>query len=128
MSTPTRAQLEALTALLGQLRHDWDLPGIRAALARAAHLGTAADIAVAACRVAANPDAHTPGLIPGPGAHWQGTTTGLRPVPIMCIRHPDQNAGHCLKCFAAAKPPPASFAVPKREVHAQEPATQEAHT
>jgi len=125
MSAPTKAQLEALTALLGQLRHDWDTPGIRAALARAAHLGTGGDIAVAACRIAANPDAHTPGLIPTPGTHWQGTTAGLRPVPIMCIRHPDQKAGHCLKCFKAARPKPASFTVPKREVHAQEPAHQE---
>lgn len=124
----TAAQLQALTALLGTLRKDWDTPGIRAALARAAHLGTGADIAIAACRVAANPDAHTPGLIPAPGTHWQGTTAGRRSVPIMCIRHPDQKAGHCLKCFAAAKPKPASFAVPKREAQAQEPATQEAHT
>jgi len=125
MNAPTRAQLEALTALLGQLRHDWDTPGIRAALARAAHLGTAADIAVAACRVAANPDAHTPGLIPAPGAHWQGTTAGRRSVPIMCILHPDQKAGHCLKCFAAAKPKPASFEALKREAPAQEHAHQE---
>lgn len=97
----TRSQGEALTALLGQLRKDWDLPGIRAALTKAQTLGSPADVAVAACRVAGNPQALTPGLIPQPGAHWQGLAAGKHIAPVMCPDHPEQKASRCTDCDAA---------------------------
>jgi len=108
----TRSQGEALTALLGQLRKDWDLPGIRAALSKAADLAPPAEVAVAACRVAANPEARTPALIPEPGKHWQGTTTGKRPAPQVCDDHPDQPAGRCPACEATAIPAPSGWRTP----------------
>lgn len=98
----TKAQTEALVALLGQLRHDWDLPGIRAAVVKAAELGSATDVAVAACRVAGKADTRTPGLIAQPGAHWQGTVTGGRSLPLFCLTHSDQPLGRCTVCDAEA--------------------------
>ena len=101
----TRSQGEALTALLHTLRRDWDLAGIRAALRKAGELGPAVDVAVAACRVAANWEARTPALIAEPGTHWQGLATGQRLAPVMCQEH-DQPAGRCSDCDALAAPMP----------------------
>lgn len=116
----TRSQGEALTALLHQLRRDWGLPGIAAALRKTATLGAPADIAVAACRCAANPQMRTPALIPEPGPHWQGTETGQRMAPVMCVEHPQHPARNCLECVALAVPPPLDFVVPKRDKHVHE--------
>lgn len=95
-----RSQGEALVALIHQLRKDWDPPGIRAAIQKAQHLGPACDIAAAACRLAANPDARTPALLPEPGTHWQGTSTGQRPAPLMCPDHPQHRLTRCPDCQA----------------------------
>ena len=97
----SKAQGEALVALLHQLRHDWDTPGIRVAIQRAAQLGTPAEVAVAACRVAANTAVKTPGLIPEPGSHWQGLPAGQRPAPVMCPEHPNNRITACPPCEAA---------------------------
>ena len=102
----TRSQGEALTALLHTLRRDWDLAGIRAALRKAGELGPAVDVAVAACRVAANWEARTPALIAEPGTHWQGLATGQRLAPVMCPEHPDQRLGLCRPCVDARTPMP----------------------
>ena len=117
----TQPKLQALTALLHQIRKDWDLPGIRAALGRATHLGSAADLAVAACRCAADPEMRTPGLIPQPGAHWHGTATGKRMAPTMCPDHPAHKAGDCCVCISLAVPKPEGFVVPRRSKHKQQP-------
>ena len=114
-----RSQGEALTALLHQLRKDWDLPGIRAALQKAAELGSPADVAVAACRVASNPQAKTPGLIPEPGTHWQGLAAGQRIAPVRCPEHPQQKAAACPDCAEEATPKPDWLVVPKRDKHQQ---------
>jgi len=113
----SRSQGEALTALLHQLRRDWGLPGIAATLRKTATLGTAADITVAAVRCAANPQMRTPALIAEPGPHWQGTDTGQRMAPIMCVDHPQNPARNCLECVAQSVPPPPGFVVPKRDKH-----------
>ena len=113
----SQSQLQALTALIHQLRKDWDLPGIRAALVKAATLGSAADVAVAACRCAADLEMSTPGLISQPGVHWQGTTVAKRPVPVMCQTHPAQKAGGCVECFKAAVPRADLCPVPRRSKH-----------
>ena len=110
----TQSQLSALTAALHQARKDWDLPGIRRALARAAEIGSFADLGVAAFRCAANPDHMTPALIPEPGVHWQGTTAGSRPAPLMCPEHPERPAGHCVVCISQSVPKPPGFVVPPR--------------
>ena len=59
----TAAQGQALVALLGTLRKDWGLAGITAALKKASPLGSAAEVAVAACRCAANEGIRSPSLI-----------------------------------------------------------------
>jgi len=109
----TQSQGQTLTALLHTIRHDWDLAGIRAALRKAAEIGAFPDIAVAACRCAANPDMRTPALIAEPGPHWQGLAAGLRQVPAMCTDHPTQRARACPTCFELRRPQPATFTVPR---------------
>jgi len=113
----SQSQGQALTALLHTIRRDWGLAGITAALKKASLLGSAAEVAVAACRCAANPDMRTPALIADPGPHWQGLAAGSRLAPQMCATHPEQKAGGCPDCWAERKPKPASFVVPKRDRH-----------
>jgi hypothetical protein len=113
MMTLTMSQGQALSALLHQIRKDWDLPGINAAVRKAGSIGSYADLAVAACRLASNPEIRTPALLSEPGTHWQGTAAGKRIAPLMCTDHPDQKAGNCLKCVSEAVPRPAGFAIPR---------------
>ena len=113
----TAAQGQALTALLGTIRKDWGLPGITAALKKASPLGSAAEVAGAACRCAANPDMRTPALIADPGPHWHGLAAGSRLAPVMCVTHPEQKAGGCPECVKAAVPRPEDFVVPRRSHH-----------
>lgn len=110
----TQSQLSALAAAIHQARKDWDLPGIRRALARASEIGSFADLGVAAFRCAANPGMTTPALIPEPGVHWQGTTAGSRPAPVMCPDHPERPAGHCVVCISESVPMPEDFELPRR--------------
>jgi len=116
----TAAQGQALVALLGQLRKDWGLAGITAALKKASLLGSAAEVAVAACRCAANPDMRTPALIADPGPHWQGLAAGSRLAPVMCVTHPEQKAGSCAECVKAAVPRADLCPVPRRSKHVHE--------
>ena len=109
----TKSQGEALTALLHQLRKDWGLPGIAAAIRKASLGASAVDVAVAACRCAADPTMRTPALIPTPGPHWQGTTAGSRLAPVMCQTHPERKAGGCVDCLASSVPRPDGFVVPR---------------
>ena len=67
------------------------------------------------CRVAANPEAKTPGLIPQPGTHWQGLRAGSRIAPVMCPEHEDQKAGACPSCTHHASPDPAARAAEVRQ-------------
>ena len=118
--TLSQSQGQALPALLHTIRRDWGLAGITAALKKASPLGSAAEVAVAACRCAANPDMRTPSLIADPGPHWQGLAAGSRLAPAMCVEHPEQKAGSCQECVKAAVPKPAGFTVPKRDKHVHE--------
>ena len=113
----SQSQGEALTALLHTIRRDWGLAGITAALKKASPLGSAAEVAVAACRVAANEGIRSPSLIADPGPHWQGLAAGSRLAPIMCVTHPEQKAGSCQKCTDLAVPKPDGFKIPKRSHH-----------
>ena len=114
MMPMSQSQSQALVALIGQLRKDWDLAGIRAAVKKAAAIGAPADIAIAACRCAANPDMRTPALIAEPGPHWQGTTAGTKQAPVMCANHPSHPAGNCGKCRAESVPRPPGLVAPPR--------------
>lgn len=107
----TKSQGERLCELIHLLR-GWDIPGITAAVRKAAELGPAADVCVAALRVAANPEANTPGLIPSPGPHWQGTVVASRIPPTMCGIHPEQRALGCPECKAM---PPATTTPAQRK-------------
>jgi hypothetical protein len=112
-----QSQGQALTALLHTIRRDWGLAGITAALKKASPLGSAAEVAVAACRVAANEGIRSPSLIADPGPHWQGLAAGSRLAPVMCVTHPEQKAGSCAECFKAAVPRADLCPVPKRSKH-----------
>lgn len=111
----TKSQGQALTALLHTLRRDWGTAGIAAAIRKASLGASAADVAVAACRCAADQSMRTPGLMPTPGPHWAGTPAGSRLAPVMCSEHPERKAGGCPECVAAAVPKPADFEMPQRD-------------
>ena len=119
MTQLTRDQGEALVAVIHELRPDWNDAGIKAALIKASDLGTFAELCVAACRCAANPEARTPAFIAEHTApHWQTTTPATtRPMPRMCVDHPTERASGCRICFKAAVPMPDGFAAPKRDRH-----------
>ena len=116
----SQSQGQALTALLHTIRRDWGLAGITAALKKASPLGSAAEVAVAACRCAANPDMRTPALIADPGPHWLGLAAGSRLAPVMCVAHPARKAGGCPECFKAAVPRADLCPVPRRDRHVHE--------
>lgn len=105
--TLTTTQGKALVQLIASIRRDWQPAGIEAAIRKALDDGAnGAEVCVAAVRVATDPEARTPGLIPSPGAHWQGTRSGSRLVPIDCPNHPGQPSSRCVKCREEATPPP----------------------
>ena len=113
----SQSQGQALTALLHTIRRDWGLAGITAALKKASPLGSAAEVAVAACRVAANEGIRSPSLIADPGPHWLGLAAGSRLAPQMCVTHPEQKAGVCVECWEAAVPRADLCPVPRRSKH-----------
>lgn len=97
--TLTGTQGKALVQLIASLRRDWQPAGIEAAIRKAITDGaTGPDVCVAAVRVAANPEAKTPGLIPAPGPHWQALRSGARLAPIDCPEHPGNPSGRCRPC------------------------------
>ena len=116
----SQSQGQALTALLHTIRRDWGLAGITAALKKASPLGSAAEVAVAACRCAANPDMRTPALIADPGPHWLGLAAGTRLAQQMCVMHPARKAGGCVDCQSMSVPKPADFPIIQRDKHVHE--------
>lgn len=74
-SRPGPEQLEHITALVVEVRPEWDAGLVRAILhAHAAHVSTA-DLAVAAIRYATIPDAPGPKGIGWRGPHWRDLAT-----------------------------------------------------
>lgn len=102
---------DPIAVVLEQIRPDWQMPGIMAALADPKLRDLPADlVACAAIRAAANPAVRTPAVIPMDGAHWHGTGEPARkdrPLPVSsadwCHTHPGQPAGNCGGCRADAK-------------------------
>ncbi len=100
----TKVQTKVLVAQIHQLRHEWDTPGILAAVEACDGKGFPyGDTVKAAVNLAVNPEARTPGLLPLPGTHWQGTrSVAGRLAPVMCPDHPDHEAGGCPQCIDEA--------------------------
>ena len=99
----TTAQTQALATFVSRIRDDWDHPGIVAAIAKAAPLGTPADIGTALCRLAANHEIRTPAILAEPGSHWRDTTVADRTPPVMCPDHKGELARECRPCRAMAE-------------------------
>lgn len=92
----TKNQGQALAAFVHEMRNDWDAPGILAQLAKCQHLN-AWEVAHALLRLAATPEAKTPGaLMTTSGPHWRERTRVETPMPprrqeqcLDCGRHLD---------------------------------------
>jgi hypothetical protein len=67
--TITDDQARALAQLIATLRPGWDVAGIRAAISKARHRGTAHELVIAAIRCTQG-DARTPEVIALDGPHW----------------------------------------------------------
>lgn len=101
----TRAQTVAVATAVQQCRPEWDHAGIVAALEKASTLGTPAEVAAAAFRLAGNLQARTPGMLHQPGAHWSVPTQGGPTVSVIqtrCGEHPAHPASRCPECPSPA--------------------------
>ena len=99
----TRSQAVAVATAVQQVRPEWDHPGILAALEKAAPLGTPAEVAAAAFRLAGNLQVRTPGMLSQPGAHWRAPAEGGPTVSVVvtrCGEHPEHPAARCPLCEA----------------------------
>lgn len=101
------AQAKALAALMAALHPGWDIPGCAAAIHRARHRGTPAELAHAAIRLAERADLRTPMLLAEDGSHWR-PPPGTASDPIHFDRCPE--IGHtsfpkwnCSACAADKK-------------------------
>lgn len=101
----TAADIAALAGILAKLRphgaRQWEPPGIRAALGKAAHLN-AADVLMAAIRLSQDRTAHTPGQIAIPSSEcWREKPAAPTPTkPTVCRIHGTQHHGPCPSCRA----------------------------
>ena len=100
----TRAQGVAIATAVQQVRPEWDHAGILAALERASTLGTPAEVAAAAFRLAGNLQVRTPGMLAQPGAHWKAPADGGPTVSVVvtrCGEHTAHPAARCPECEEA---------------------------
>lgn len=100
----TRAQGVAIATAVQQVRPEWDHAGILAALEKASTLGTPAEVAAAAFRLAGNLQVRTPGMLAQPGAHWKAPAEGGPTVSVVvtrCGEHPEHPAARCPACEEA---------------------------
>lgn len=67
----TFRQQTALARLVHELRPDWDVPGIEAALGKVRNDSSAYELAVAALRASWRHENRTPAIIALPGPHWR---------------------------------------------------------
>lgn len=97
-------QASHLAELLHLLRRDWDLPGVRAALAKADRMGTPPEVAIAAIRCAANRAARSPGIIPADGGHWRDTLRAGQPQTVRPERTKCEHQSAYLDCDECNRP------------------------
>jgi len=109
MSQLTQIQTKRLAELAHLLRPGWDVPGIEAAIRKAAEKAPALVVARATLNLAANADAVTPGMLPLPGRHWPVDDAGVSLLPtshnVRCPEHP-LSVMPCPQCEAKRTPPP----------------------
>lgn len=102
----TFKQGQALARFLHELRTDWDVLGIEAALQKARERGQAHEVAQAAIRAAAVASNRTPAVIPMEGPHWQpvaaSTSTTYRPERL----RPHERCSTCQKSKARCEGDP----------------------
>ena len=97
----TRAQTVAVATAVQQCRPEWDHAGIVAALEKASTLGTPAEVAAAAFRLAGNLKLRNPGMLAQPGTHWRAPAEGGPTVSVVvtrCPEHPEHPAARCPAC------------------------------
>lgn len=98
---------DALANLLHQLRPEWGIPGIKAALFTAKDRGSAFEVIHAALYAAEDLGNRTPAIIHHPGAHWtRGRELGSsNPRGEKCdqIGHEGKPAHNCPYCIADSK-------------------------
>ena len=100
----TRSQAVAVATAVQQVRPEWDHAGILAALEKASTLGTPAEVAAAAFRLAGNLQVRTPGMLAQPGAHWKAPAEGGPTVSVVvtrCGEHTAHPAARCPECEEA---------------------------
>lgn len=86
MESLTESQGRALAALVAEMRPEWGVAGVWAALGKARSRGTGWAVAHAALYCAADPAVRTPALIAEAGPHW---TRGVdAPSPANVARCP----------------------------------------
>lgn len=115
----TENQARHVAAFVNELRPDFGIPGIMAALEKALDRGSADELAVAMIRVAGSPKARTPMVVTMDGPHWTGgdqapaTSVDRRPdsndQSPDCVNHPGVKEWECKDC-ARFSPPPSNFA------------------
>ena len=113
----TRAQGVAIATAVQQVRPEWDHPGILAALHAAQGMGSPAEVAAAAFRLAGDLKARTPGLLPKPGSHWRAPAEGGPTVSVIatrCGEHPTRRALDCPECAETASADPTEGAAAVR--------------
>lgn len=101
----TRAQGVAIATAVQQVRPEWDHAGILAALEKASTLGTPAEVAAAAFRLAGDLKVRTPGMLAQPGKHWRAPAEGGPTVSVIqtrCGEHPAHTAARCPECPSLA--------------------------
>lgn len=101
--TISREQGQAIARLMHELRPEWDLPGCVSVVARLKDRDPA-NLAMAAVRLCATPEAATPGALLNPeGGHWRERVSAspMRYPPKShesCRKHPGEWEDTCRGC------------------------------
>lgn len=103
--------LDAIASAVHARRPDWDFPGIKASLGKAAAIaGNSSDlidVGIAALKATQRRDRTSPSVIAEPGTHWAGTDTAAAITPPRpCPNHPAEPAHACRQCRREATPMP----------------------
>lgn len=102
----------AFANAIARLRPTWQVPGIRAAIERAADANrsaSASEILRAAINLAENGAINTPALLPEPGPWWDtAAANNARPSwaanRVACPEHPQHSSHDCPLCEADRGP------------------------
>jgi hypothetical protein len=102
--TLSREQAQALTRAIHLLRPAWTEEGIYAALSKCRERD-AYEVTLAAIRAAADSNARTPGVIPGPGSHWNEVAPSTpRPPTLTRAERRKRTCAECGRLDGCAPP------------------------